>query len=326
MHLKNKKRLLSGIQPSGALHLGNYFAMLRPCIDTQDDHQVCLCIADHHALTQSPSAEDLRQRTQRLILDCLALGVDPDKSIFFRQSDVHEVLELNWILSCLTPMGLLERSHSYKDKLAQGLSPSHGLFSYPVLMSADILLYKAQAIPVGKDQSQHLEITRDIAQRFNKKYGPIFLPPESQIQQNMAAIPGIDGRKMSKSYNNTIEVFAEPKQIRKKFMKIVTDTSPIEAPKNPDTCTLFALYSLFASSEEKKSMREHYQSGGIAYGEVKQEAFQKYFDYFQPLYERRQELAQSPSLLEDSIQNGSKKAQAIAKSTLEEVYYAIGIR
>lgn len=226
------KRILSGIQSSGTLHLGNYFGMMRPSINLQDDNECFYFIANFHALTQLPDPELLRQRTINVALDFLACGLDPQKTVFFRQSDVPLVQELSWILSCLTPVGMLERCHSYKDKLSHGQEANHGLFAYPVLMAADILLYDSDFVPVGKDQKQHLEVTRDIAIRFNNRYGNILVVPDGLISEDVAVIPGIDGQKMSKSYGNAIEIFGEGKPVRQKFMKIVTDSTPVEAPKD----------------------------------------------------------------------------------------------
>ena len=264
-------RVLSGIQPSGTLHIGNYFAMMKPMISMQTDNELFCFIVNYHAMTTLTDGKVLRQNTVDAAMDFLALGLDPDRAHFWVQSDVPEVAELTWILSCHTSLGLLERSHSYKDKLARGITPNTGLFTYPVLMAADILLYNAQIIPVGKDQKQHVEITRDIAIRFNNAYGDIFTIPEPSIQEDIAVIPGTDGQKMSKSYDNTINIFEDEKSLKKKVMKIVTDSTPVEDPKNPDTCTIFALYRLFADKDRIENLRDRYASGGTGYGEVKKE-------------------------------------------------------
>ncbi|MCF7854807.1 MAG: tryptophan--tRNA ligase [Candidatus Pacebacteria bacterium] len=318
-------RVLSGIQPSGDLHLGNYFGMMKPAIELQQDYECFYFIADFHALTQLPKPSDLRQRVSNVALDFLACGLDPERTIFFRQSDVPEVTELTWILNCLTPIGLLERCHSYKDKLARGLTPNHGLFSYPVLMAADILIYNSTLVPVGRDQKQHLEVARDLAQRFNHHYGDTLVVPEARIRDEVAVVPGTDGQKMSKSYNNTIPLFGNEKAIRKAFMKIVTDSTPLEAPKDPESCNVFALYSLFASEEEIEELRNKYEAGGMGYGTAKQMLFEKYWDYFEPFRERRQLLLADPDRLEDILQKGAEKARQKARNTLEKVKATVGL-
>ncbi len=322
-----KKRILSGIQSSGTLHLGNYFGMMRPSIQMQEDenNECFYFIANFHALTQLPEPELLRERTFNVALDFLACGINPEKTVFFRQSDVNEVQELSWILSCLTPMGLLERCHSYKDKLAHGQEANHGLFAYPVLMAADILLYDSNAVPVGKDQKQHLEVTRDIAIRFNNRYGETLVVPEPMITEEVAVIPGLDGQKMSKSYNNAIEIFGEGKPVRKKFMSIVTDSTPMEAPKNPDTCNVFKLFKLMATPEEQEELRQRYLAGGMGYGHAKQALYEKYEEYFREARERRKELAANPQKVEDILQDGASRARKVARATLDRVRAAVGL-
>ncbi|MBR4676144.1 MAG: tryptophan--tRNA ligase [Victivallales bacterium] len=322
-----KKRILSGVQSSGTLHLGNYFGMMRPSIQMQeDDNNECFYfIANFHALTQLPEPALLRERTFNVALDFLACGINPEKTVFFRQSDVNEVQELSWILSCLTPMGLLERCHSYKDKLAHGQEANHGLFAYPVLMAADILLYDSNAVPVGKDQKQHLEVTRDIAIRFNNRYGETLVVPEPMIAEEVAVIPGLDGQKMSKSYNNAIEIFGEGKPIRKKFMSIVTDSTPMEAPKTPDTCNVFKLFKLMATPEEQEELRQRYLAGGMGYGHAKQALYEKYEEYFREARERRKELAANPQKVEDILQDGASRARKVARATLDRVRAAVGL-
>ncbi len=320
------KRVLSGIQPTGTLHLGNYFGMMKPAIELQDSGQECFYfIADYHALTQLPEPRLLRERSRGVALDFLACGLDPERTVFFRQSDVPEVHELTWVLSCLTPVGLLERCHSYKDKIARGLTPNHGLFSYPVLMAADILLYGSHLVPVGKDQKQHLEVTRDLAIRFNNAYGDILVVPDAMIREEVAVVPGLDGQKMSKSYDNTIELFGEPKAMRQKMMRIVTDSTPMEAPKNPDSCNVFALYKLLASDTEREALRQRYLAGGMGYGHAKQALAEKYAEVFAPMRARRQELLAQPKLVEDVLQAGAAKARAAARETLARVRAAIGL-
>ena len=268
------KRILTGIQPSGVPHIGNFFGAIRQVLELQKMGESFVFIADLHSLTTSPKAEDLRERVKRLAVDFLACGLDPETTVFYKQSDVPEVVELMWYLSNVTGVGLLERAHSYKDKIAKGFSPNTGLFTYPVLMAADILLYQAQLVPVGKDQKQHLEITRDVAIRFNQTYGDVFTIPDGYIPDNVAVIPGLDGQKMSKSYNNTIEIFGEEKPLRKKFMSIKTDSKGMEEPKDPDTCNVFQLYKLFATPEQQEEMRARYIAGNYGYGHAKQALFE----------------------------------------------------
>ena len=318
-------RVLSGIQPSGKAHLGNYFAMMRPAVESQGEGDTFLFIADLHALTVSPDPEALRERTRNVAVDFLACGLDPAKTVFFRHSDIPEVVELTWILSCLTPMGLLERCHSYKDKIANGIKPNHGLFSYPVLMAADILLYKADTIPVGKDQKQHVEVTRDIAQRFNNRYGEILVLPEPRIREDVAVVPGTDGRKMSKSYDNTIELFEDPKPMEKKVMRIVTDSKALEEPKDPDACPVFALYKLVASPAETAEMAEKYRAGGYGYGHAKKELARALLEYLEPMRKRRAELLNDVGEIERILLDGAKRAKAVAKTTMEEVRDAVGL-
>src|SRR5438105_7064035 len=282
-------RILSGIQPTGILHIGNYFGMMRPAIALQESvaNETLYFIADYHALTTVDNPETLRANSRRIALDFLACGLDPDRGALFRQSDVPQVAELAWILSTVTPKALLERATSYKDKIARGLPASAGLFTYPVLMAADILIYDSDLVPVGKDQKQHLEMTRDIAVKFNETYGSepdgqIFKLPEPQIQAATETVPGIDGQKMSKSYGNTIDIFGDEKETRKRVMSIVTDSKPVEAPKNPDTSTIMQLYALVASKDEIEEMREQFRKGGRGYGDLKKQLFEKLWDYFAP--------------------------------------------
>ena len=264
-------RVLSGIQPSGALHLGNYLAMMKPMISYMDRSQLFVFVVNMHAMTSVTDGEKLAEGTLEAASDFLALGLDPNRSIFWVQSDVPEVVELAWILTCITPMGLLERCHSYKDKVAKGISPNHGLFAYPVLMAADILLYQANIVPVGKDQKQHIEVTRDIAMKFNSIYGDTFIIPEGEINDQVATVPGIDGQKMSKSYGNTIEIFLDEKSLRKRVMNVKTDSTPVDQPKDPETCNLFQIYRHFAPKDRVEEVRRLYVEGGASYGVVKKE-------------------------------------------------------
>ncbi len=318
-------RVLSGIQPSGTLHIANYFAMMKRMIELQRDHDLFCFIVNYHALTTVYDGERLRQDTLSAVLDFLALGLDPEKATFYVQADVPEVCELTWILNNHTPVGLLERAHSYKDKIAKGFSPHNGLFSYPVLMAADILLYQADAVPVGKDQKQHLEITRDIAIKFNHAYGETFVVPEPWIDEHTAVIPGIDGQKMSKSYGNTIEIFAPEKVLKKKIMSIVTDSTPLEAPKDPDKCNVFALISLFLDQAEQEELAQRYRAGGLGYGEVKKQLFARMWEYFRPYRERRAELAADPAEVQRIMRQGAEKARNAATPTLQQVREKVGL-
>ena len=326
MSENKKKRILSGIQPSGVPHIGNFFGMMRQALELQEKGDAYLFIADLHSLTVNPKPQELRERIDRLALDFLACGLDPEKTAFFRQSDINGICELTWILNCITNMGLLERAHSYKDKIAKGFVPNNGLFSYPVLMASDILIYKADSVPVGKDQKQHLEITRDLAIRFNQMYGDIFVIPEPIIPETVAVVPGIDGQKMSKSYNNTIELFGNEKQIRKKIMSIPTDSTPMEDPKDPDKCNIYKLYCLFADEVQKEELAAKYRGGNFGYGHAKQALFEAYMDFFAPMRKRRDELEKDPGYIQSILKKGAKKANAIASETLEEVRKAVGLR
>ena len=321
----SNKRVLTGIQPSGTLHLGNYFGTMRQSIEAQDTNQCFYFIANYHAMTSCPRPEDLRARTMQVAIDFLACGIDPEKTVFWRQSDVPQVQELAWFLSCVCPMGLLERCHSYKDKLAHGLEATHGLFAYPALMAADILLFHADYVPVGKDQKQHLEVARDLAMAFNRRFGDTLTIPDAIIQPDVAVIPGLDGQKMSKSYNNTIELFGEGKAIRSKFMKIKTDSTPVEDPKNPDTCNVFLLYRLMATTEEAEALRQQYLAGGMGYGVAKQLLFEKYTDYFAEARARRAELMANPAKVEEILQEGARKARAVAEESMLKIRAAVGL-
>ena len=318
-------RVLSGIQPSGRLHIGNYFGAMRQHIQMQKDNDCFFFIADYHALTSNPSPKDVAGFTLNVAMDYISLGLDTEKTIFWRQSDVPEVTELTWLLSCVTPMGLLHRCTSYKDKVAQGISPNHGLFAYPVLQAADILIYKSNVVPVGADQKQHIEVTRDIAGYFNNTYGEVFVLPTDHIIESVAVVPGIDGQKMSKSYGNTIEMFEPEKSIKNKVMKIVTDSTPVEAPKNPEKCNVFALLKLFASAEEIKQWEDKYRKGGTGYGEAKKRLAELIVEYFRPYREKRAELENNPDYLKEILAKGAQRAKAIAVKTLAEARKAVGL-
>ena len=318
-------RILSGIQPSGNLHLGNYFGMMKKMIAYQENEDLFCFIANYHAMTSVSDGKALARGTLEAAANFLALGMDPERSTFWVQSDVPEVQELTWALSNFTPMGLLERCHSYKDKIAKGIAPNHGLFAYPVLMTADILLFQSEKVPVGKDQKQHVEVARDIALKFNHHYGDIFTIPEPEIDDEVATVPGIDGQKMSKSYGNTIDLFQEDKALRKQIMRIVTDSTPVEAPKNPDTCNVFQIYRLFLDKEQQQELRSRYEAGGMGYGEVKQELFETVRDFFAPYAERRRELLADPDGLRVILARGAEKARAAGAKTLRKVRKKTGL-
>jgi tryptophanyl-tRNA synthetase len=318
-------RILSGIQPSGTLHIGNYFAMMKRMIEFQNDNELFCFIVNYHAMTTVSDGKELASNTIDAALDFLSLGLDPDKSHFWVQSDVPEVNELSWILSCHTSLGLLERSHSFKDKVARGIIPNCGLYIYPILMAADILLYNADIVPVGKDQKQHIEITRDIAERFNNQYGDIFTLPEPMISDDISVIPGTDGQKMSKSYGNAINIFEDEKTLKKKVMGIVTDSTPVEEPKDPEKCNLFALYKLFAEKEKIENLRDRYLKGGTGYGEVKKELLGLIWEYFRPFREKRTALAGDIGEVRNILKKGAAKTKAAAAVTLEKVKNATGI-
>jgi tryptophanyl-tRNA synthetase len=320
------KRTLSGIQPSGKLHIGNYFGMMHPMLRHMTTSELYVFIVDLHALTSVHDRERLRQGTLEAAADFMALGLDPERCIFWVQSDVPEVCELSWLLSIVTPMGLLERCHAYKDKVAKNIPASHGLFAYPVLMAADILLYQANVVPVGKDQKQHVEVARDIAQRFNHIFGETFVLPDPEISESTAIVPGLDGQKMSKSYDNTIPIFLEEKALRKKVMAIQTDATPVEEPKNPDTCNLYALLKLFASKEKMEEVHGLYVNGGAAYGYLKQDLFELINDHFAKARARKKELLDNSDYLRQILANGADKARAKATKTLDLVRDRMGLR
>jgi tryptophanyl-tRNA synthetase len=319
-------KILSGIQPSGQLHIGNYFGMMLPMIRNMEKGELYAFVVNLHALTSVHDKEKLAMGTLEAAADFIALGLDPDRCIFWVQGDVPEVTELTWILSTLTSMGLLERCHSYKDKVAKGIAPSHGLFSYPVLMAADILLYQAEIVPVGKDQKQHLEVARDIGIRFNHIFGETFVIPEPAIEESVATVPGIDGQKMSKSYGNTIPIFLEGKQLKKAVMAIQTDSTPVEEPKDPDGCNLYNIFKLFAPADRLAEVRKLYVEGGAAYGYIKQELVDLIGDYFKEARERRTELLQDTESLRKILAQGAQKAREKAAPTLDLVRQRVGLK
>jgi tryptophanyl-tRNA synthetase len=318
-------RILSGIQPSGILHIGNYFGMMRPAIALQAEGEAFYFIANYHALTSLRDPHALRENSRRVALDFLACGLDPERASLFMQSDVPQVAELAWILSTVTPTGLLERAHSYKDKLARGMPASAGLFNYPVLMAADILIYDSDVVPVGKDQKQHIEITRDLAVKMNETFGEIFKLPEPRIHAATETVLGLDGQKMSKSYGNTIDIFGDEKETRKRVMSIVTDSTPVEAPKDPATSTIFQLYSLFASKDEVAEMRERFKKGGTGYGDFKKQVFEKLWEYFAPMRKRREEILADKSYIDNVLSRGAERANEVADQVMTRVRSAVGL-
>ncbi|MDR2421866.1 MAG: tryptophan--tRNA ligase [Deltaproteobacteria bacterium] len=318
-------RVLSGIQPSGSLHVGNFFGMMKSMIEWQAKSELYCFIVNLHALTTINDGPALAKNTLDAAMDFLALGLDPDRSLFWVQGDVPEHAELTWILHNFTSMGLLERSHSYKDKIARGLVPNHGLFAYPVLMAADILLYQADLVPVGQDQKQHLEITRDIAGTFNHLFGPTFTLPEAGVDESLATIPGTDGQKMSKSYNNAINIFAPKDELKKKVMSIVTDARAVEDLKDPDHCNLFAIARLFLKPEETAELKERYLKPGLKYGEVKKDLVEVIWNYFAPFRAVREDLGRRPDFVREVMREGARKASAKAQETLEVVRAKVGL-
>lgn len=318
------KRVLSGIQPSGQLHLGNYFGAMKQHVELQNGHEAFYFIANYHTLTTVQDPERLRGLTQDVALDYLAVGLDPQRAVLFRQSDIPEVTELAWILSTVTTKGLLDRGTSYKDKVQRGITPSVGLYTYPVLMAADILIYRSDLVPVGKDQLQHIEFAQDMAGYFNNTYREVLTRPEPRLNE-APVVPGIDGQKMSKSYDNTIPLFGDPKAAKKRIMSIKTDSTPVEEPKNPDTCNVFALLKLLATPDEVAEWDERYRAGGMGYGDAKKRVAELYEEQFGPKREARANWAARPDDVEDVLASGAKKARAIAQQVMEDVRAACGI-
>ena len=319
-------RILSGIQPSGALHLGNYFGMMRPAIELQDQGEAYYFIADYHSMTSLFDPVQRRKNTLDVALDFLACGLDPKKSVFFRQSDVPQVTELAWLLTTLTPMSLLEKCTSYKDKIAKGISPHHGLFAYPVLMAADILLYDSNVVPVGRDQKQHVEVTRDIAAKFNEAYGKTFIIPEPRIRDETAVVPGTDGQKMSKSYGNTIEIFGEEKAVRKKIMGLLMDSRAPQEPKpDADKNLAVQLLKLVSPPEIAADFESRLRAGGLGYGDLKKGLFENYWNYFAGARARRMELAANPDHVQGVLADGAARARVIADQVLQRARVACGL-
>lgn len=320
-------RILTGLQPSGKLHIGNYFGAMLPAVRLQDEGEAFYFIADYHAMTSSHDAEALRANVRELAIDFLACGLDPTRAVFFRQSAVPEVNELAWILSTLCPMSLLEKCHSYKDKIANGIKPNHALFAYPALMAADILLYDAQRVPVGKDQKQHLEVTRDLAVKVNETYGEgTVVLPVPIIREETAVIPGLDGRKMSKTYNNTLQIFGEEKPSRKAVMRIPTDSTPVENPKPTEGSIILQLYRLFASDEDYHAMVADFERGGSGYGDFKKRLADAYWDCFAEMRVRREAILADSGYVDDVLATGAMRAREEAAKVIDRVRAATGLR
>ncbi|MDH4945422.1 tryptophan--tRNA ligase [Sulfurimonas sp. C5] len=319
-------RVFTGIQPSGDLHLGNYFGSIKQMVDAQEQNETFAFIANYHAMTSLSDGARLRELTMQAATDFLALGIDPNVSTFWVQSDVKEVLELYWVLSSFTPMGLLERAHSYKDKTAKGIAANHSLFSYPVLMAADILLFSPDVIPVGKDQIQHVEIARDIAIKFNNEYGEIFKLPEYQVAENVATVPGIDGQKMSKSYGNTVNIFGEEKKQLKTIKKIVTENVPLEAPKEYEECNVYNMAKLFLNEKECVALQDRYLQGGEGHGHFKLYLHDVIWEYFRPYRERREYFEKNQDEVRDILNSGAAKARVVASELIEKVRSVTGIK
>ncbi len=322
--LNKNHRVLSGIQPSGSLHLGNYFGMMKRMVEYQEKYDLYCFIANYHALTINPTKEDLKKNTFNAVCDFLALGIDPQKSTFWLQSDIPQVTELAWILSPIVGTGLMDRSTSYKDKINQGIKPNMGLYSYPILMASDILCFDAQIVPVGKDQKQHLEIARDIANRFNNIYSKVFVVPKPEIEEENQIIPGIDGRKMSKSYQNTIPIFSNEKEMRKKIMSIVTDNTSVGEPKDKEGA-LFKIYSLFLDEPDLINLKNRYDNPGLRYGDLKVELFEFMMDYFEPFRKKREFYVNNPKEINEILKYGSEKAKLIAENVIDRVRSTIGL-
>jgi tryptophanyl-tRNA synthetase len=324
--VQSKKRILSGVKPTGKAHLGNYLGAMKNHVAMQNEYESYIFIADLHSLTTVKDSKYLQELVTDLALDYLALGLDPKKSVFFRQSDVHEHAELTWILNCVTPMSMLELAHAYKDAVAKGTKEINvGLFDYPVLMAVDILIYKPDLVPVGKDQKQHVEIARDIAGKFNRTFGEVFKLPKPYIPEEVAVVIGTDGQKMSKSYGNIIEIFAPEKQLKKQIMGVITDSTPLESPKDPSKDNVYRLYSYFATEEEENSLAEKYRAGGFGYGDAKKLLLEKVMDHFKPFREKREELKSNLDYVKSVLDDGAARARDVASKTKEQVWKATGL-
>lgn len=316
-------RVLTGLQPSGDLHIGNYFGAIAAMIEAQSKQDMFIFIANYHAMTSSPP--NLNENTLKAAAAFLSLGINPEKCTFWLQSDVKEVLELYWFLSQLTPMGLLERAHSYKDKLAKGLNATHGLFSYPVLMAADILLFSSELVPVGKDQVQHLEIARDLAVKFNEKFGETFILPKAQVSEEVAVVVGTDGAKMSKSYKNTIDIFSKAKDLKKQISAIITSSEPLQAPKEWRECNVYKIARLFLDEAGQKALQARYEKGGEGHGHFKAYLNELVENFFAPAREKYENLLKNPKQIEEILAFGANKAKKIARAKMQEIYAKIGL-
>jgi tryptophanyl-tRNA synthetase len=319
------KRALTGIKPTGSPHIGNLLGMYQPAIGLQDTHEGYFFVASYHALTTMRDAKQMRAQTIEVAANWLALGLDPNRSVLWAQHDVPEVTELAWILSCITSKGMMDKAHAFKDALAKSKEVNVGLYTYPVLMAADILAFDSHVVPVGKDQKQHVEMTRDMAQRFNHLYGETLVVPEPLIQKEVEVVPGLDGQKMSKSYGNTIEIFLSEKKLRKKFMSIVTDSKGVDDSKDPTNCNVFQLFKLFATPAQQSDLADRYRAGGLGYGHAKQELFELVNSQLQAPRERYDALMAKPEEVREILDDGASRARAVARATLDRVRGAVGL-
>lgn len=321
------KRVLSGIQPSGQLHLGNYAGAIRQFVDMQHDHEMFIFVASYHALTSTRDPDELRRNVRQVVIDYLAFGLDPRKVNLYVQHDVPEVTELAWLLGCVCPKSMMDKATSYKDKVARGLSASIGLYTYPILQAADILSVDPDLVPVGQDQKQHVEITRDLAEAFNRAYGQVFKLPELRLRKEAGTVPGIDGQKMSKSYDNGIDPFMDEKPLRKRIMKIVSDSTPVDAPKDPDRDNTFQIFRAIAGDEDQRTvaLAKRYREGGMGYGEAKQALFELILDHFAEARRRRIELINDPGTIEQVLRNGAAAARAAARAVVDRARAAVGL-
>lgn len=325
MKQETQKKVITGIQPSGRPHIGNYFGAMKPIVDMQDQYETYVSIVNFHAMTTTQDKELLKSQTYELILDYLAIGLDPEKVVFYKQSDVPEHTELMWILSCLATTPWLQRAHAFKDKVEKGIEPSVGLFNYPILMAADIMLPGAEIVPVGKDQIQHVEMTRELIRKFNQTYGHTFEEPQEMVSEEVATVPGTDGQKMSKSYNNTIPLFAEESVIKKAIMGIVTDSKTPEEPKNPEECNIFAIHKLITPEPQLSDIRKRYEEGGLGYGDSKKILLENYLNFLAPMKEKRAYYEQNPGIVRQIIDEGAQKIQRIIKPRMKEIREKVGL-
>lgn len=326
MIIKDTKKIgLSGVKPTGRPHIGNYFGAMKQFVDLQDEFHMHIFIAEYHALTTMQNGEELRESINNLVLDYLAIGLDPEKVTIYRQSDIPELTELTWVFNCLVTVPWLERAHAFKDRTAKGIEASVGLFDYPVLMAADILLPNADIVPVGKDQIQHIEMTREIARKFNNIYGDTFNEPEEHIVENVAVVPGTDGQKMSKSYGNTIPLFGTDAEIKKAIMGIVTDSKLPEDPKNPDECNIFALHTLITPEPQLSEIRKGYEQGGLGYGDSKKILLENYLMFIAPMREKRKYFEENPGIVRQILDEGKNTMQKIARNKIKEVREKVGL-